>query len=175
MKTSKLSRRLSFFRFYRTVSSISLSKSAKLSGINSSAPNNIDQIRELKTVRLKNPKNVMTINLNINSISGKFNQLKCLIQNHVDILVLTETKLNDETFTTSSFLIDGFFSPFWLYQNRKGSILIYMRGYIPSKSLTKHNFPNDIEGFFEKLNYFSEHITHLPKTINIILNVLIKL
>ena len=176
MKTSRLSRRLSFFRFYSTVSSISLSKSAKLSGINSSAPNNIDQIWELKTVRLKNPKNVMTINLNINSISGKFNQLKCLIQNHVDILVLTETKLDDETFTTSSFLIDGFSSPFWLYQNRKGSgILTYMRGYISSKSLTKHNFPNDIEGFLEKLNYFSEHITHPLKTINIILNVLIKL
>ena len=68
---------------------------------------------ELKKLRLKNPKNVTTGNLNINSISGKFDQLKCLISNHVDILVLTETKL-DEMFTTSSFLIDGFSSPFWL-------------------------------------------------------------
>ena len=48
-----------------------------------------------------------------NSISGKFDRLNCLISNHVDILVLTETKL-DEMFTTSSFLTDGFSSPFWL-------------------------------------------------------------
>ena len=170
MKTSRLSRRLSFFRFYRTVSSISLSKSAKLSGINSSTPNNFDQIWELKTVRLKNPKNVMTINLNINSISGKFNQLKCLIQNHVDILVLTETKLDDEAFTTSSFLIDGFSSPFRLYRNRKGSsILTYMRGDISSKSLTKHNFPNDIEGLFVEINFRKRKLlfgTHHPPSQN---------
>ena len=70
-------------------------------------------MRELKKIRLKDPKNVIIGNLNINSISGKFDQLKCLISNHVDILVLTETKL-DEMFTTSSFLIDGFSSPFWL-------------------------------------------------------------
>ena len=49
---------------------------------------------ELKKVRLKNLKKVIIRNLNINSISGKFDQLKCLISNHVDILVLTKTKLD---------------------------------------------------------------------------------
>ena len=103
---------------------------------------------ELKKVRLKNPKNVTTGNLNINSISGKFDQLKCLISNHVNILILTETKL-DETFRISSFLIDGFSSPFRLDRNRKvGSILIYVRNDISSKLLAKHSFPNDIEGLF---------------------------
>ena len=68
---------------------------------------------EFKKVRLKNPKNIIIGNRNINSKSRKFDQLKCLISNHVDILVLTETKL-DETFTTSSFLINGFSSPFRL-------------------------------------------------------------
>ena len=103
---------------------------------------------ELKKVRLKNPKNIIIGSLNIHSIPGKFDQLKCLISNHVDILVLTETKL-DETFTTSSFLIDGFSSPFRLDRNRKGgSILIHVRNDIPSKLLTKHSFPNDIEGLF---------------------------
>ena len=38
---------------------------------------------ELKKVRLKNLKKVIIGNLNINSISGKFDQLKCLISNHV--------------------------------------------------------------------------------------------
>ena len=68
---------------------------------------------EFKKVRLKNPKNIIIGNRNINSKSRKLDQLKCLISNHVDILVLTETKL-DETFTTSSFLINGFSSPFRL-------------------------------------------------------------
>ena len=136
---------------------------------------------ELKKVRLKNPKNVTTGNLNINSISGKFDQLKYLISNHVNILILTETKL-DETFRTSSFLIDGFSSPFRLNRNRKvGSILIYVRNDISSKLLTKHSFPNDIEGLFVEINfrkkndYFSEHITHPHKTINITFTALKKL
>ena len=85
-------------------------------------------------------KNVIIGNISINSISGKFDQLKCLISNHVDILVLTETKLG-ETFTTSSFLIDDFSSFFRLDRNRKGGgIFIYVRSDIPSKLLTKHGF-----------------------------------
>ena len=65
---------------------------------------------------------------------------------------MTEAKL-DETFSTSSFLIDGFFSPFRLGRNRLGgSTLIYVRSDIPSKLLTKHNFPNDIEGLFVEIN-----------------------
>ena len=87
---------------------------------------------ELKKVILKNPKNVIIANLNINSISRKFDQLQCLIVNHVDIFVLTETKL-DETLITYSFLIDGFTSPFRLDRNRKGDrILIYVRSDIPA-------------------------------------------
>ena len=139
---------ISFFRFYRTVSNSSSNKNGKLSDMNSSTPNNIDQMWELKKVRLKNLKKVIIGNLNINSISGKFDQLKCLISNHVNILILTETKL-DETFRISSFLIDGFSSPFRLDRNRKvGSILIYVRNDISSKLLAKHSFPNDIEGLF---------------------------
>ena len=79
----------------------------------------------------------------------------CLISNHVDILVLTETKL-DETFTTSTFFIDGFSSPFRLDRNRKGGgILIYerKRSEISSKLLTKHSFPNDIKGLFVEINF----------------------
>ena len=71
----------------------------------------------------------------------------------VDILVLTEIKL-DETFITSSFLTDGFSSPFRLDRNRKGGdILIYVRGDITSKLFTKHIFPNDIEGLFVEINF----------------------
>ena len=41
--------------------------------------------------------------ININSIQNKFEDLKLLIQDNLDILVITETKL-DDTFTSSSVL-----------------------------------------------------------------------
>ena len=108
---------------------------------------------ELKKIRLKNLKYVIIRNLNINSISGKFDQLKCLISNHVDILVLTETKL-DEMFTRFSFLVDGFSLPFRLDRNQKGGgLLIFVRSDIPTKLLTEHSFPNDIEGLFIEINF----------------------
>ena len=86
-------------------------------------------------------------------MSRKFDQLKCLTSNHADIFVLTETKL-DETFTTSSSLIDGFSLPFQLDQSQKGGgIFINVRSDIPSKVLTKHSFPNDIEILFVEINF----------------------
>ena len=115
------------FRFYRRVSNSSVNKSTNSSDIDSSRPNDTDQIWELKKIRLKNPNNVVLGNLNINFISRKFEQLKYLISNHVDILVLTETKLN-KTFATSSFLIDDFSSPFRLNRNRKGGSILILRG-----------------------------------------------
>ena len=41
-------------------------------------------------------------NLNINSLPNKFNQMKELVLKHVDILVVTETKL-DDSFQIQSF------------------------------------------------------------------------
>ena len=50
-------------------------------------------------------------NLNINSINSKFDQIKFRLQGKVDILVLTETKL-DNSFPTNQFLIEGYSKPF---------------------------------------------------------------
>ena len=56
---------------------------------------------------IKNANRVIIANLNINSLPNKFDQLKKLVLKYVDILVITQTKLND-TFPTSQFLVDGF-------------------------------------------------------------------
>ena len=56
---------------------------------------------------IKNANRVIIANLNINSPPNKFDQLKKLVLKYVDILVITQTKLND-TFPTSQFLVDGF-------------------------------------------------------------------
>ena len=71
----------------------------------------------------------------------------------VDVLVITETKL-DDTFLTSQVLVTGFSVPYRLDRNRNGGeIMIFIRDDIPSRVLTKHVFPDDIGGLFIEL-YF---------------------
>ena len=68
-------------------------------------------------------------NLNIKSISNKFDQLKLFVQGEVDDLIVTETKL-DSTFPTSQFVIDVYSEPYRFDRNRNGSgVLIYQANY----------------------------------------------
>ena len=53
----------------------------------------------LRILRVKNVNRLIIRNLNINSISNKFDQLKLFVQGKVDILIVTETKL-DSIFPT---------------------------------------------------------------------------
>ena len=107
----------------------------------------------MKNLRLKNVNKTIIGQININSISSKFDQLKELVLKHVDILVVCETKL-DETFPSSQFHMDGFALPYRLDRNRNdGGVLIFVKEDIPSKLLTKHNFPSDVKGLFVKLNF----------------------
>ena len=48
--------------------------------------------------KLQNPKNIVIGHLNVNSLRNKFNVAKELVQNKVDICLLSETK-SDETFS----------------------------------------------------------------------------
>ena len=78
--------------------------------------------------------------------------MKMIISGNIDVLVVTETKL-DDSFPTGQFFIKGFSAPFRLDRNKHGGgILIYVREDIPSKELTKHTFNSDIEGIFLELN-----------------------
>ena len=107
----------------------------------------------LREIRIKNLGRIIVATLNINSIRNKFEQLKLSIMGNIDVLVLTETKL-DDTFPTAQFMIDGFCKPYRRDRNGNGGgLLIYVREDIPSKELTDHNFPDDIEGIFVELNF----------------------
>ena len=92
-------------------------------------------------------------NLNINSISIKFEQVKDLILTNIDILVVTETKV-DDTFFVGHFFVKGFSTPYRLDRNRHGGgIMIFVKDDIPSRVLNIHDFPGDIEGLFVELNF----------------------
>ena len=57
--------------------------------------------------------------LNINSVRNKFDQLKNVIGENMDILLIGETKL-DNTFPDGQFLINGFLPPFRKDRNKYG-------------------------------------------------------
>ena len=88
----------------------------------------------LLILRVKNVNRLIIGNLNINSISNKFDQLKLFAQGKVDILIVTETKL-DSTFPTSQFVTDGYSEPYRFDRNRNGGgVLIYIRHTKPTTS-----------------------------------------
>ena len=114
----------------------------------------IHSLTKIKKLRIRNPNKIIIGNLNINSLPNKFEQLKDIVMQHIDILVLTETKL-DDTFPTAQFLVNGFSEPYRRDRNRKGGgVMVYIREDIPrSKLLDKHVFPFDMEGLFVELNF----------------------
>ena len=105
---------------------------------------------KLKALHLSNVDRIIVAQINVNSIRNKFDALIAGIQNKVDILLISETKLN-ETFPTRQFSIDGFTSPYRLDRNGfGGGLLAYVREDIPSKFI-KTKLSNR-EGFFIEIN-----------------------
>ena len=82
------------------------------------------------------------------SLPNKFYQLKMIIGNNIDNIIITETK-TDSNFPNSQFLIEGFSIPIVLGRNRfGGGFIIYFQEDIASKQLAKQRLPDDIEGIF---------------------------
>ena len=115
------------------------------------SPEQNEVFESLRDLRVQNIGRVIIATLNINSIRSKFEQLKFLIKDNIDILVVTETKI-DESFPENQFAIQGFSKPFRLDRNANGGgILIYVREDIPCKELNLHTF-DGIEGIFIEIN-----------------------
>ena len=93
-----------------------------------------NQSDALTEIRIKNPKRLIIAHLNINSLRNKFDYLKILVQDKIDILVVTESKL-DETFPGSQFHIPGYKVPFRKDRNKLGGgIIVFVRDDIPCKN-----------------------------------------
>ena len=117
------------------------------------AKNYIDKINinaELMSLRVKNLNKLIIGHLSINFLRNKFQLLVHQIKDNIDILMISETKL-DEVFLTSQFFINGFSRPHRL--DRKcngGGILLYIGEDIPSKPLS---IEGDLtEAFFLEIN-----------------------
>ena len=65
--------------------------------------------------------------LNINSLRNKFEMLIDIVKGTVDILVISETKL-DASFPLSQFCIDDYKKPFRLDRNsHEGGLIVFVR------------------------------------------------
>ena len=96
-------------------------------------------------LRLKNPSKLICAHLNINSLRYKFDLLANIIKDKIDILVISETKL-DLSFPKGPFHLHGFSEP---YRRNGGGILVFIREDMPSKLVESQM---RMEGFFIELN-----------------------
>ena len=88
--------------------------------------------------------------LNINSIRNKFKFLGKDICASLDILLISETKL-DDWFPSAQFLLDGFSKPYRLDRcSNGGGILLYIRDDIPSRLLS---ISDKVESIFAEINF----------------------
>ena len=100
--------------------------------------NSVDQpekrnLKVLTNIRLKNRNGPIIGQLNINSIRNRFDFLCSEISPSLDLLLVSETKL-DDSFPTAQFLMSGFCKPYRLDRcSNGGGLLLYIREDIPSR------------------------------------------
>ena len=106
--------------------------------------------------RSKYSTNIIFSHLNINSIRNKSENLKEVVSNHVDILVIAETKI-DKLFPTAQFIIEGFHKPLRLdISDKSGGLLVYVRPFLLSRQLTKFEIPSEIQAIPFEVNMTKE-------------------
>ena len=87
----------------------------------------------LKEIKIQSPDKLILGHLNINSVRNKFEAL--IIDNNIDLLLISETKL-DDSFPTAQLQMKGFSVPYRYDRNGKsGGLLLYIREDIQSKLL----------------------------------------
>ena len=105
----------------------------------------------LNAIRKRNINRLIIGQLNINSLRHKFGSLVQQVTGNIDILMISETKL-DNSFPVSQFLIDSYTPPFRLDRDNNvgGIMLFFVREDIPCKLLSVENHP--VEGFHVESN-----------------------
>ena len=91
--------------------------------------------------------------ININSIRNKFDHLMAAVSGNIDILMITETKI-DSTFPVNQFYLNGYNV---LYRNDRntndGGILVYIRDDIRSRIIESENLPSSFAGLVIELSF----------------------
>ena len=138
----------------------------------------------LENLRGKNKNRPIIAQLNINSLRNKFGFLSSQITKYVDILQLSEAKL-DDSFPTAQFSLNGFCKPYKFDRSSNGGgILLYVRDDIPSRILTDYKIKDNLVLFFVEVcirkkkwllgcsynphkSNISNHLHHLNKDLDV--------
>ena len=87
--------------------------------------------------------------VNINSLRKKFEILQQIVQDKLNIFLVSETKA-DPSFLSSQFATEGFGVPFQLDKNNSGDgIMLLVREEIPSKLLSQYTLNNSVDILIE--------------------------
>ena len=110
----------------------------------------------LNAICKKNPNRIIIAHSNINSIRKKFEMLKEVAGNKIDILLISETKL-DNTFPLNQFIFEGFIPPYRVNRTtHAGGLMHFVREDIPSKLLPNINPSGNKENIFVEINLRSK-------------------
>ena len=106
----------------------------------------------LSALRAKNIDRPIIACINIIFLENKFEILKSIIKDNVDILFVSETKL-DNTFPLDQFAIEGYSAPIRRDRDccgngRGGGVMFFIREDLPYKELESPTLPKNIEGIF---------------------------
>ena len=106
--------------------------------------------RFLKALCTSNPDKLEFAYFHINSIRNKFEMLSDQIKGHIDVLLVSKTKI-DGSFPNGNFLIDRFTRSCRLDQNSNGGgLILFVREDIPWNLVEAEEKPS--EGFYTELN-----------------------
>ena len=92
---------------------------------------NSDPLSILRHLKSKNTDRPVIAQLNINFMAPKFEPLVSLLKDNIDLLMVSETKV-DDSYTTEQFKIKGYSKPIRLDRNRHGcGLMIFSRNELP--------------------------------------------
>ena len=134
------------------ISSFDVNEGNEKSSIVTESSITFDSLSDLQHIRINNPLRLIIGQININSIRNKFDALMNQIKENIDILMISETKI-DDTFPEIQFCFPGFSKPFRLDRTcNGGGILLFIREDIPSKLIKTKFLLENFEGFFIEIN-----------------------
>ena len=102
----------------------------------------------LRKRKFKNMNGITIAQINIDSLRNKFSFLCEAVRGNIDILLVTETKLNS-SFPSAQFQMQGYTTPYRLDRNANGGgLLFYVTEDIPSKKIDNVDFDTGLEAMF---------------------------
>ena len=76
----------------------------------------------LNVIRKNNLNRLICAHINTNSIRNKFDMLASQVKGNADVVMISETKL-DDTFPVDQFVLEGFSKPFRVDRNKNGGCI----------------------------------------------------